>query len=206
MTPRKRIIAQYLYCDDRGIERFVHVRWEPKSFSYAQRSYPSGSHARAEYVWRFPQAWRSLIYRLPELLEAIGCGQPVWVAEGEKDADTLAGLGCNATTHHRSGHFAAEHAMWLTEAPQVVICMDRDDAGILHAHDTYLALLEVGLSPSAIVVRHARGPGNKDVTDHLEGGWTLDDLIDVNPDALLVRAAGLRSGHVRGSYVRAATR
>ena len=45
-----------------------------------------------------PAGWMKIPYRLPELLAGIAAGHEVLIPEGEKDAETLAGLGFVATT------------------------------------------------------------------------------------------------------------
>ena len=42
---------------------------------------------------------RRPLYRLPEVVKAVQEGRPVYVVEGEKDADTLAAMGLTATTN-----------------------------------------------------------------------------------------------------------
>src|SRR5262249_5156055 len=72
------------------------------------------------------EEFKSLPYRLPELLAGIARGDTVWITEGERDAETLASLGLTATCNAGgAGKWRASHAYWLRGA-DVVICQDRD--------------------------------------------------------------------------------
>jgi len=86
-SPQKRIMAQYPYRDGHGVLLFEVVRFDPKSF--VQRR-PDG---RRGWVWSLDGV-RRVPYRLPELLSSMGV---VYITEGEKDADRLAGTGLTAT-------------------------------------------------------------------------------------------------------------
>lgn len=76
-----------------------------------------------------------LLYHLPDVLRAIGSGETVFIAEGEKDVDNLRALGfcatCSATGGGKgslSGKFTAEQAAQLDGA-DVVLIPDNDEAG-----------------------------------------------------------------------------
>ncbi len=69
------------------------------------------------------------LYRLSELLRAVKGGYPVYIAEGEKDADTLRKLGYTATTAGSTNDWQREYASYFTGA-KVVILPDKDEAGM----------------------------------------------------------------------------
>ena len=72
------------------------------------------------------------IYRLPELLSAVGA---IYVAEGEKAADALVSLGLTATTS-AGGAKAAALTDWSHVAGhEVVVLPDNDTAGEAYATD-----------------------------------------------------------------------
>ena len=85
---RRRIVATYDYRDESGSLLLQVVRYAPKTFRQRR---PDGNGG---WSWRV-RGIRPLPYRLPELL-ARG-DAPVFVVEGEKDADRLASLGLVAT-------------------------------------------------------------------------------------------------------------
>lgn len=100
---KKREVATYDYRDDDNRVVYQSVRLEPgdngKSKTFRQRrpnlNKPGG------WVWEI-RGIKPLPYRLPELIKAINSGEIVFVVEGEKDVDNLAGVGVVATTNHGS--------------------------------------------------------------------------------------------------------
>jgi len=86
---KKRVVAVYPYLDEQGNLLFEHCRTDPKSFFF-RRPDGNGGH-----VYDLADT-RRVLYRLPELLAA-GPDVPVLMAEGEKAAEALAGLGLVAT-------------------------------------------------------------------------------------------------------------
>ena len=84
----RREVAVYQYRDANGTVVHETVRYEPKDFR--QRAIVPGKPP----VWSLSGV-ETVLYRLPELLASQG---PVWIVEGEKDADNLAGTGAIATT------------------------------------------------------------------------------------------------------------
>lgn len=121
----KRVTALYTYEDERGQPLFQIVREEPKGF-YAQR--------RDGGKWtRGLGDTRRVLYRLPAVLRAIIEARPVWIVEGEKDADKLASLGLTATTSpFGAGNWKPEYTEGLRGA-RVVIVPDHDEPGRRHA-------------------------------------------------------------------------
>ncbi len=89
------VVARYAYRDERGTELFAKLRYEPKDFRIKR---PNGS-------WGLGDA-RRVMYRLPELLVAGRAGETVYLVEGEKDADRLAGMGLSATCNFDGGQVA----------------------------------------------------------------------------------------------------
>ena len=89
--PRRRISQTYDYTDEADRLLFQVVRYEPKGF--AQRR-PAG-----EGTWTYSLGdVRRVLYRLPAVLSALQAGQPIYLCEGEKDADALTALGLTATS------------------------------------------------------------------------------------------------------------
>lgn len=87
---KTRIAKTYDYADAHGELLFQVVRFEPKDFRQRR---PDGNGG---WIWSLHDTQR-VLYRLPALLEAVANEQPVFIAEGEKDADTLAAIGVTAT-------------------------------------------------------------------------------------------------------------
>ncbi len=77
----------------------------------------------------FPVAVHHGLYRLVEFTETADPSEPVWLTEGEKDADTLVEWGLVATTNSGgAGNWRPEHAEAF-RGLDVVLAIDNDEAG-----------------------------------------------------------------------------
>ena len=161
----------YDYTDEVGTLLFQAVRYEPKGFKQRR---PNG---QGGWIWQLGET-RRVLYRLPEVLAAVVAGKPVYFCEGEKDADALAALGLTATTAPMGAMKKPEQ--WeagYTEAlrgASVVILPDNDQAGRDHA-----VIVAKSLHGQAKHTRIVNLPDlleKGDVSDWLEGGYTVNDL------------------------------
>lgn len=153
----------YIYSDRHGEILYRVVRTPDKRF-YQQRQ------QNGQWVSGLGDTQRTL-YRLPAVYTAIGKNQPVWVVEGEKDADRMTHLGHTATTNSGgAGRFTTDMAAHLTGA-EVHIVADQDDPGKQHAKQTATLL-----KPYAHRVTIWHPTRGKDISEHLANGGTLDDL------------------------------
>lgn len=111
------------------------------------------------------------LYRLPTVLAAAMQDRPVYVVEGERDADTLAALGLTATTCPMgAGSWRSWHTEALSGAADVRIIADNDEPGLAHARH-----IADELGAAATILLPA--DGCKDATEHFDAGHTLDDLV-----------------------------
>lgn len=114
-------------------------------------------------------------YRLPEILAHIASNstEPIYICEGEKDAEAIRAAGAVATTSPMgAGKWRDEYADWFMGARTVVVIADNDEPGAAHAHQVDAALRAVGVVPR--LVRAAVG---KDAADHLAADLGLDALV-----------------------------
>jgi 5S rRNA maturation endonuclease (ribonuclease M5) len=122
---------------------------------------------------------RRVLYRLPQVVEAVKTGATVYVVEGEKDADAIAAIGvvatCNPGGASRTGKWRPEYSDML-EGADVVVIADRDEAGRAHARAVAADL--AGKAASVRVVEAAVDRPKADVSDHLAAGHSLDELVD----------------------------
>jgi 5S rRNA maturation endonuclease (ribonuclease M5) len=161
---RADIIATYDYTDGDGQLLFQVVRFEPKQFRQRR---PDG---RGGWIWNL-KGTRRVLFRLPQVLEAIGAGREVWIAEGEKDALALARAGVVATTAPMgAGKWRDEYTQTLAGA-RVVIVADADQAGRDHARHVARTLGRHNCA--VVVVEPAKG---KDAADHLGAGLELREF------------------------------
>ncbi len=88
------------------------------------------------------------LYNLPFLRES-GHEDPVFLCEGEKDADVLTAHGLIATTSSGGAHAAGKTDFSPLAGRKVMICPDNDPAGAQYAH-TVRRILQA-LTPPADV-------------------------------------------------------
>lgn len=170
-----RIVAEYSYVDVEGKKVAVKQRMEPKSFRWQSWDGSEG-RMRSGLPSGGGQALLPL-YRLPSILEAAG-KRMVFIVEGEKDADTLAGLGLAATCNPEGASgagsaYSAERWQPLTRA-HVTILPDNDEPGMKHA--IRIAEVLYPLAASVRIVKLPDLPPKEDVTYWVEAGHTLEEL------------------------------
>jgi hypothetical protein len=107
------------------------------------------------------------LYRLVEFKELATPDEPVWLPEGEKDADTLTDWGFVATTNSGgAGNFRPDHAE-MFRGLDVIIPIDNDEAGHKRADKIGAALR--GIARRVRVLDFAKvwpgAPKGADVTD-----------------------------------------
>jgi hypothetical protein len=179
----RRVVAEYQYTDAAGTLLFVKLRYEPREF---KQKCPNG---RGGWDWKVPRSIQRPLYRLPEVIEAIKAGHRVWLVEGEKDADRLASLGHVATCNFDGAAKEGYRTKWQPEygdmlrGADVTIIADRDPAGVAHARAAAADLS--GKAKSVSVVQAKVDAKGADVSDHLNAGHGLDDLVPLEDDGPL---------------------
>ncbi|WP_285295770.1 AAA family ATPase [Aureimonas altamirensis] len=149
---------QFVYRDQKG-EPYLRVTkvLKPTGKSFYQHSWNGRDWVRGAPQVRIP-------YRLPELLST----QEVFICEGEKDADRVAGLGLVATSAPEgAGKWRDELNQWFA-GKHVIILADNDKPGRDHADQ-----VEAGVRSVAASVRQVHFPmlpEKGDVSDWLDMG------------------------------------
>lgn len=171
------VTATYDYTDERGSVLYGKERRWPKDFRQFRPRADGGRDYTLGTV-------RRVLYRLPAVLEAIRAGQEIWVCEGEKDADALAGRGVCATTWPEGAWQPGARSKWrksytetLTGAVVVVVA-DRDEPGLHTARE-----IAAELAPVARGVRVVQAKEGKDAADHIAAGHGLADFPSVELDS-----------------------
>ena len=155
--------AVYQYTDETGALLFEALRFPGKKFRQRHTDPETG-----EVVWSL-EGVRRVIYRLPEVMEAVKQGQTIWICEGEKDVEALRSKGQVATCNPMgAGKWKPEFAQPFSGA-NVVIVADRDEVGYQHAETVKTSLL--GIAKTIMVVRAKRGKDAYDavITHDLKG-------------------------------------
>jgi AAA domain len=135
---------------------------------------------RGGWIWSI-KGVRRLPYRLPELLEALGSEQTIFIAEGEKDVDNLRRLGAPATCNLGGvGKWHAELNQYFAGA-DVVIIGDRNEAGRDHVRDVAAKLKTTAARIRVIDIGHAwpACPNKGDVSDWIAAGLTIERLNEI---------------------------
>jgi hypothetical protein len=115
---------------------------------------------------------------LPEVIAAVKCRRTVLIVEGEKDAERARAHGQTATTNPGGAlKWRDEYSEFLRGA-RVVIVWDRDNAGRKHALAVAASLAHVGAR-----VRFARAKVGKDLSDHLDAGYGVKEMVYRRPRA-----------------------
>lgn len=161
-----RMVAEYDYVDETGELLYQAVRFMPKDFR-ARRPDNKGG-----WVWNVEGVNR-VLYRLPQLLAA-DQHIPVFIVEGEKDADRLASLGCIATTNvFGAGKWRSEYNESL-RGRNVVVLPDNDKMGRDHANAVATSLRNIAASVKVVELPDL--PDKGDVSDWLNAGGTVEQL------------------------------
>ena len=111
-------------------------------------------------------------------LETLENEGPVYVVEGEKDADTAAHVwNAAAVTQAQGASTSPERANWTPLADRdVVIIADNDTPGRKRADKVFTYLTGMSPRPKSIIIKTAKE--GKDLSDHIAAGHTADELVD----------------------------
>ena len=171
---RGRIVETYDYTDAAGKLLFQVCRMDPKDFRQ-RRPDPEKPGC---WLWNMNGTGR-ILYRLPAIVEALDAGRVVFIAEGEKDCDALAGLDLAATCNPGgAGKWRSEYAGALSGAKAIVIA-DKDTPGRKHAAAVLQALSGKAESVRVIELPDRKGHTVKDPADWIAAGGTREELRDV---------------------------
>jgi len=167
----KKIVKTYDYTDEKGNLLFQVVRYEPKGFAQRRPDGKGGS------IWNL-NGIKRVLYRLQELIKG---SDPVFVVEGEKDADRLIKLGLTATTNPGgSGKWRQEYGEFLRNR-DVVIVPDNDPPGKEHGQKVANSL--AGKAKRVKVLDLPGLPEKGDVSDWLDKGGNKETLLRLVEEA-----------------------
>lgn len=118
-----------------------------------------------------------LPYRLPELLEDIAAGYPVFIVEGEKKVDMLREQGVPATCNHGGAGKFPEELVQHFKGADLILLADNDDAGRSHM-DLVARRLE-GTARRIRALEIPDLPPKGGVDDWLPSGGSAERLYDL---------------------------
>jgi len=157
-NPAKSLIEAYSYEDALGNESYQVLRYSDKSFPIRQPDGHGGWKWTAEGIERVP-------YRLPQVIQAVITGIPVFITEGEKDVHTVERLGYVATCGPGGSNGWRTEFGGFFDAADILLCGDNDDAGRKY-------LLDVATScTNAKSIKQVNLPAlSNDVSDWVQSG------------------------------------
>ena len=167
------LVATYDYYDAKGTLLFQKQRFidENGKKTFRQRK-PDGEGGWTYQLGEVPR----VLYRLPQILNAVAHENVVWIVEGEKDADTLVEQGFEATTMpNGAGTWLDIHTEALAGA-KVAIIADNDQVGLEHALAVATQLTEAKCD---VVLLKPPSPF-KDVTEMYEQDKDVLFLVELN--------------------------
>ncbi|WP_271523273.1 AAA family ATPase [Bradyrhizobium sp. CCBAU 53380] len=175
MRRKGRVLATYLYLDHAGRR---HTKVEKR----VGKQFPQAFWVAGKWVKAKPKGWLRIPYCLPELLAAAP-NTPVFIPEGEKDAESLRALGLVATTSSEGAtppkakvsKWAPELNKWFHGIQRVFILEDNDEPGRKFAGEKALALS--GIVEEVRIVSFPDVPEGEDVTWWLQHGHGKDELL-----------------------------
>jgi len=196
-----RLVAAYDYLDESGNVLFQVCRFDPKDF----RQRRPDVTALDGWTWKTTGV-RRVLYRLPELLAAVAGGRPIFVAEGEKDVDSLINAGFAATCNPGgAGKWLDGYTEALRGADAIIVA-DKDRAGREHAQLVAAKLHGVAKSVRVMEVPDINGRPVKDAADFFAAGGQpaeLDELAQAAPEWKLDDATAIPvQADIRGEIVR----
>lgn len=197
-SPKQGTLAgEFTYTDEHGLPLFRVTRWTDPARQRYQHRNNSGDWSLAPKGWKHP--W--LLYRAPEVIEAIDLEETVYLCASEADADAIHAHGGHATATPEApgkGGFRVEYAEGLRGAYVVVVAV-KHEAGRDRARMVAAALS--GRVADVRVVEPTILKAGATARDHLDpqSGRTLEDFAPLT----LQEKGGHKPGSITGPPPRA---
>lgn len=162
----RSIEAVYDYIDAKGKYLYSKIRFTGKVIRYFTIDYKNDTYKTGK-----PEGV-STLYNLPATSKAIKKGFPVYITEGEKDANTLKNLGLTATTAGSVSDWKKSYASYFIGA-KVIILPDNDAPGLELKDKITKDLRPFAHSVKSVITSKA---DKGDVTDYINEGHTKEEL------------------------------
>lgn len=182
----------YPYYDAAGELRQEVTRWQCRQAGCTAKDFRQAFAAPdGRMVSKAPKDFAPVLYREPQVRQAIAHGTPVWLVEGEKDVHAAEAAGLVAGTNAGGGVNFPEPLAQIFHGADVNVVLDRDDTGWRRADLLHRELSEAGAVRIRIWLPAPTSP-KADLHDHFAAGHSLDDLIPVHPGEAIARARAVR--------------
>jgi putative DNA primase/helicase len=166
-----RIVAEYDYTDESGKLLFQVIRLEPKTFRQRRPDEKGG------WIWSLGDV-RRVLYRLPDLKNAIELNETIYVVEGEKDVHALLKNSLHATCNPGGANKWAPEYSEMLRGADVVVIPDNDESGHRHGQEVATALHGIALRVRLLDL-HSVWPEcapKGDISDWLDAGHRAGEL------------------------------
>ena len=169
----KTIEVVYDYTDENGKYLYSKIRFASEKIGSTDKviRYFTIDYKNDTYKKGKPEGV-STLYNLPATLKAIKKGFPVYITEGEKDANTLKNLGLTATTAGSVNDWKKSYAKYFIGA-KVVILPDNDVPGLELKDKITKDLRPFAHSVKSVITSKA---DKGDVTDYMAERHTKEEL------------------------------
>jgi putative DNA primase/helicase len=188
------VVSEYIYRDERGEPYLMVQRRETISDDGTKKKqFPQKHWDGQRWQWRKPPGPK-IPYRLPELIKAAP-SEPVFICEGEKDADNVAALGLIATcASEGAGKWTPDLNKWFSERKTVYVLQDNDEPGRMHARKVAQNLRAVGGCVRIVALPGLAEQG--DVSDWIEAGGTKEQLLMLCASARAKPVIAVKNGEL----------
>lgn len=190
-------VRVYTYTTDRGLPHQQVLRQECLCTGQPHKRFQQRFRDGRRWEYRKPEGFTPVLYRSSAISNAAATGEWIWIAEGEKDAETLTCAGRLATTNAQGAANFTDDLLAHFEGLKVVIAADRDLAGYRRALDLHTRLRR--RAAQVVIVCSALQADKSDITDHLSaglwqpgepfGGLTVVSLDELHALAVAATAA-----------------
>lgn len=184
--PKINKTAEYHYCDENGVLKYKTVRFEWLDNEGKKRKAVKPYHVSektGKWINDFEGIDR-ILYRLPEVKEAIKNNDLVFLVEGEKCADILHSLGLTATAiAGGSNAWKKPHTInYITQIANanIIILPDNDNTGNKFGENVAMDINGVVKSLKLIqLTKDIELPEKGDIEQWLQLGGTKERLLDL---------------------------
>ncbi|MDO5067596.1 MAG: hypothetical protein Q4D96_09990 [Propionibacteriaceae bacterium] len=171
-------VAVYAYTDAEGTIVQEVVRKERSAGSDREKTFVQRFYtADGAMVTSKPESFTPVLYNLPDVIQAVIEEKTIWLLEGEKDCATATELGLVATTNTGGAKALTPEFLEPLVGVNLNVVVDLDAAG----WDRAVRVLEILEGCPVRIFRPATDAKSSDLTDHIEAGYTLEDLIEIEP-------------------------
>lgn len=127
----------------------------------------------------------AILYRLPQVVEAVKAGTTVYLVEGEEDVHALEAVGLVATTGPQGANSVGKVDFTPLKDAVVVAVVDKDDAGKRWAN-----AVEEKVGKIARALSFVEAATGKDAADHIAADHGVEDFVELEvEDASPLRRA-----------------